>query len=60
VTWTSAVIPDSDAADKLFLDACREAHLIVDDGPQWLDGRLCVEFSRGRAKRTVVELEDVP
>jgi hypothetical protein len=60
VTWTGSRVPDLDSVDKLFLDACKEAHLILDDDARGLDGRLPVEFRRGREKLTEIVLEDVP
>ena len=50
---------DPDAYWKSLLDALVRARLLVDDRRQYVELG-AVTFARGKAKRTVVTLEDLP
>ncbi len=53
--------PDADAYDKLLLDALVTCHLLTDDGPDGLNGRVEVRFEHGTREDwgTVIQMEDV-
>jgi hypothetical protein len=52
-------LPDLDAFDKLFLDALKQARLIVDDNAAGLAERLVVTLARDAIDCTIVTLEDI-
>ncbi len=50
---------DKDSADKVFLDACVSAQMLIDDSDRGLEGRVEVTFLKGPKKSTTIILEDV-
>lgn len=57
--WLKGRLPDRDGWDKLTLDALVRSGLLIDDGPDWLEGRMEVRYVRSENKLTVITLEDV-
>jgi hypothetical protein len=52
-------LPDLDAFDKLFLDALKQAGLILDDNAAGLAERLVVTIARDPIDCTIVTLEEI-
>lgn len=51
-------LPDRDAFDKLTLDALVACGMLTDDNAKGLAGRMLVEITRSKDKRTEIVLED--